>query len=1594
MKDRAYTRPTFLALMTGVLLAGACVSTIVAQEEPTYIWFEGEAPKQTVNFDVDGHRMPHELLSGGEALHYSMSVGPEEKDPDAPETLPPPERPTIGFQPEPSMRIELPEEKKAQVPEGGFQALYEFEAREPGDYRLWMRIGFDRVRAPLDWRIDDGEWQTVEPHVWLTDLTELYTWTQIMWADGGIVKLDAGTHTLQVKADRPNGKRLLFMLDCFALTPDLVWRPEQTLKPGETYDKEIDRQAAETVYTFDPERNINAAPGRSERGLWGLWQVARFDDPDMDGNSREPVRELPDLDKLHWMGINVPGSAYEKRKELALAHRIVYRTKLDVPSGFDGRGFKIHFSGTNWIASVFVNGQFCGWQRSVLVPWDVDVTRAVVPGRVNEIAVVIKDSYYGLDDMRKTLMEWRSLPTSGEFHRGITQAGPFYPSSKGEGNGLQTGLVNDVHVWVTGRVYTSDVFVRTSVRDSRLDADVSVLNPGERPVDVQIRCDAVHDRTGEVEKRFELVRLTVPAGEQAIAAIGGEWPDAKFWWPAEEYGDWPDCYRLRTTVSVDGRPVDVHEQLFGFREVWAEGRDFMLNGVPWHFWNWVDVGPLAHTDEDKWLRAYFAQNDRFHRFSGDHDRHLGWREKALEFHDRHGIPGRLSTCIDGMFISHNLRNPKTWDAFEEHARQVVRAYRNHPSIMHWSLGNELMLVTARNAYNRLYDDIEKIVNERIHLSAKELDPTRMAYQDGGGDLGGPGEINCQHYSWGQGQGFPTGAYSYPISEPVQPRSRQPRELLYIWDCNKPLIFGEVFYAVGNLGRMAWIGGPQTYRGQDQFDQAAARYARVCLEGARWQRVMGICPWTILHDANKSFESRAVFLREHNSCHWGGSILNRTMAVFLEGRKEEHLVFKWRVEAAGKVVAAGQNEYEMKPGTHVEDVFEAALPVVSERTDGRLVLELYNAGGACVFEDSKPLSVLPPPKGPLLKPGVLAVYDPDGSATTWLDRTGQAYAKVTGLGRLPKEARILLVGRNALPEVTYGGREKKPQYTAERDAATKALTDFVASGNVVLCLEQAHPLESGEIPVQGVYRSQHEESKLIWAEFARAGGAAGSVAFPIARNHGILSGMRDEDFFTWAGETDEVFGNGLTVPISGACNLVVGGGNLEVGAAMELPLADGSLVLSQLLIGAKLDVEPAAGALLANMLRWAGSRVELAPGTALLYAAGDGDLESIMWATGTDFKIVDDIRKLEGVFSADQEVRDEDILGGLDDLGADDLGGLGEETPDIEVSGRDTADARAIIMRGSDAALAWLLRNKAHVRKFCERGGWVMVCNVDRRSIDEFGKFVDVQHRIRDYYRSRTYFTRPDDALLDGVTNRELNQLSDMIIAPWMKLRSLSEPVFTSIVDADDNIGPFARRASTNMFNGLTSRDFWHYIQYLSMKPDTSVDLDFGRPEKIKHINIWLNRAYNMIKDVRIVLDDDESTARELTLAQTADKQVIEINRRCARISIVILNHHKEGAKGWLTGIDDMQVIRELPDDVARRAVPLTWPAGIVKYPVGKGGVVLNQLDYASADNFENVDKKRCIYSNLVRNMGVAVRPANVVKGFRPRPRELELKEPE
>src|SRR5262249_54454017 len=109
--------------------------------------------------------------------------------------------------------------------------------------------------------------------------------------------------------------------------------------------------------------------------------------------------------------------------------------------------------------------------------------------------------------------------------------------------------------------------------------------PSVRTKRLEIRVDTTTDPAGAPLEarsvvldgdRSNLELSAKPVARDGRANLEAPWPDPVLWGP-EPYGA-PKLYVMRTELLANGVVVDRRFTQFGFREVWVEGRDVLLNG--------------------------------------------------------------------------------------------------------------------------------------------------------------------------------------------------------------------------------------------------------------------------------------------------------------------------------------------------------------------------------------------------------------------------------------------------------------------------------------------------------------------------------------------------------------------------------------------------------------------------------------------------------------------------------------------------------------------------------------------------------------------------------------------------------------------------------------------------------------------------------------------------------------------------------------------------------------------------------------------------------------------------------------------------------
>ncbi len=182
----------------------------------------------------------------------------------------------------------------------------------------------------------------------------------------------------------------------------------------------------------------------------------------------------------------------------------------------------------------------------------------------------------------------------------------------------------------------------------------------------------------------------------------------------------PALYTLRTTLSADGKVVDMYDTRFGIRQLeYIPEKGFFLNGKPTKFkgvCNHHDLGPLGAAVNKSALR---------------HQLELLKDMGANAVRTSHNMPApELAELCDEMGIMLMVEPFDDWgfrpkspngygSVFNEWAERditnMVEQFRNHPSVVMWSIGNEVPSQWGPTGIDEL-----TMLQNLVH----RLDPTR------------------------------------------------------------------------------------------------------------------------------------------------------------------------------------------------------------------------------------------------------------------------------------------------------------------------------------------------------------------------------------------------------------------------------------------------------------------------------------------------------------------------------------------------------------------------------------------------------------------------------------------------------------------------------------------------------------------------------------------------------------------------------------------------------------------------------------------------------------------------------------------------------
>ncbi|MBN2139117.1 MAG: hypothetical protein JW720_15020 [Sedimentisphaerales bacterium] len=1393
-----------------------------------------------------------------------------------------------------------------EVPAEGVLISYDFSVAADGKYEIWNRLGFDSIRTAFEWRIDETDWTTVNHDDPTIDLMELGFWCEVSWMKMGERSLPKGDHTLQIKVlktkdDKGKPARIVYCSDALCIYAGR-FAPNSKYKPGEKWRTQKDVDAAEVVFDLPAPQ---APQSRSSVSLEGTWQICR-DDELLPGEVAAPVKDLPE--NPYWKAIDVPGDKNKLRPDLLFAHRLWYRTRVNVPASCAGRSFHIVFPKNNLNTTVFVNGVYCGFDKNPFARVQIDVTKGIKPG-LNEIWVGIRDAWYAYSADPQRPMKLRKkfyLPLQylGEGFQDLA-----YPIWRHP----QSGILAAPELVTAGAGKTTDVFCKPSVDNNELALEVTVSNTRKSDVSGSIICRAVNAETGKVEKTFAPKPFSLKAGGEQVLDIVEKWENPRLWWP-----DDPQMYRLRVTIEVDEKQLDVSETPFGFRQWTWQGRDFKLNGIPWH--GWADCFQAG--TKEQWLEFYRETNQRMMRFWG-----TAWKgmhpEEALTFLDTSGVVCRRSGILDGEAIGYMaIENDPVFkekygteikmDLLENWKDQMiaqVKGERNHPSVMIWSIENEYLYINCINLYGGLMDKFEAEV-KKVSDAVQAIDPTRPTMNDGGGaHKNNAMPVAGDHYVVGSYPQYPALAYT--------PNTKGGGRGRWQWDQKRPRFIGEDFYITGNNPELSYFGGEQAFQGKAATRPAATIIARMLMEGYRWSNQNAWHFWMGQNDAPGQYVSyapRAVFCRQWDWTFASAQKAKRTIGIFNDTHYDDPITFAWTLTVGGKPAGGKITEHRIPAGSSEKFDIEIPMPNVDTRQEGQLLLSL-SVKGKEVFRDIKAVSVINPDPRRNKVPGLsnlgaldVCVYDPAGRTAEFLKQSAVPFTLAPDLDTLPKKTKILIIGKDALgPEESTSSR----------------LAAFASAGPRVIILEQANPLK-----YQGLASAQMEAAEN-----------EGSTAFAEDLTHPALAGLKQKDFFTWSpGEI--VYRSAYLKPARGARSLIQCHENLRCTGLVEIPVGEGLMLITQLLVAEKIDKNVVAQRLLLNLIGCAATyKLEYRPVAAA--------------------------------------VKDSPGL-----AGAMDAVGLKYTVAAGPVETLTSPDAKIAVIAATPANLGQLAGSSDKIEAFTAEGGWIILNGLTPEGLSDYNRIVGIDHMIRPFRRERVTLAPVRHRLASGLTIADVALYSAQRIFPWTQGNYVAGDTFSYIVDYDD-VAPFADFPPenyehpdwnrSNMVNGMVSADAWKYIVNTTAPENGPVDFPLNMPKQVAIREVeWIgNTFYYPVTKVQLIADGHEASAVSFDTKPDNEPQTFAVTPplKGARFTLRLADWNRLPDKQAVTGLDNIRLIADRPPEFYEKVKPMLNIGGLMAYPKGSGGIVLCNVLFKNAEEVpENLKKKRSILATILRNL--------------------------
>ena len=329
-----------------------------------------------------------------------------------------------------------------------------------------------------------------------------------------------------------------------------------------------------------------------------------------------------------------------------------YRKEIAIPASWKGENIYLHVGSATSNLKIWVNGKFVGYSEDSKIAAEFELTKYLVPGKENLIAMQV--------------MRWcdGSYLEDQDFWR-------------------FTGIAREVYLYARPQAHVQDVFITPDLvnnyTDGRLDVKLNAVKASGKEVSFTLK-----DKNGR-----EVASESRKLGKDGKAEISLS-VSKPMKWTAET----PQLYTLYISLKEGGKVLETIPQRVGFRKIEIKNAQVLVNGQPVLFKgvNRHELDPLGGyvVSVERMIQDIRVMKEL--NVNAVRTCHYPNDPRWYDLCDQYGIYVVAEANVESHGMGYGektlAKNPSFEKAHMERNVSNVKIYKNHPSVIFWSLGNE------------------------------------------------------------------------------------------------------------------------------------------------------------------------------------------------------------------------------------------------------------------------------------------------------------------------------------------------------------------------------------------------------------------------------------------------------------------------------------------------------------------------------------------------------------------------------------------------------------------------------------------------------------------------------------------------------------------------------------------------------------------------------------------------------------------------------------------------------------------------------------------------------------------------------------------